>query len=179
MGYIFQNTMQKFEIGHNIISNQVHPTSYTDSRDKPLAEINSGQLGVHYDDGKPSDDFLFEDVFYDSSLEMQNIKEQIKHVTVFSKIPKNSIRIPISGGSTYSPDFAYVVETEEGKTLNLIIETKDTNSSDNLRANESRKIKHAERLFNQMQADGLSVSFSTQFQHNLVKDIIRDALDRC
>ena len=174
--YIFQNAMQKFEIGYNIISNQVHPTSYTDYKGQPLAEISSGQLGVHYDDGKPSDDFLFEDVFYDSPLEMQNIKEQIKHVTVFSKIPRNSIRIPISGGGTYSPDFAYVVETEEGKTLNLIIETKDTKSSDSLRAEENRKIKHAERLFNQMRAKGLSVSFSTQFQDDLVKDIIMDAL---
>jgi hypothetical protein len=37
-------------------------------------------------------------------------------------IPKNSIRIPIAGG-TYSPDFAYIVEFESGKkTLNLLIE---------------------------------------------------------
>lgn len=176
--YIFQNAMQKFEIGYNIISNQVHPTSYTDYKGQPLAEINASQLGVHYDNGKPSDDFLFEDVFYDSSLEMKNIKEKIEHVTVFSKIPKNSIRIPISGGGTYSPDFAYVVETEEGKTLNLIIETKDTKSSDNLRAEENRKIKHAELLFHKMQDEGLSVSFSTQFKDDLVKDIINEALER-
>ncbi|MGP5793852.1 restriction endonuclease, partial [Psychrobacter celer] len=133
--------------------------------------------GVHYDNGKPDDAYLFEDVFYDSPLEKQNIKEQIKHVTVFSKIPRNSVRIPIAGGGTYSPDFAYVVETDKGQTLNLIIETKDTSSSDNLRAEESRKIKHAERLFNQMESDGLSVSFSTQFQDDLVKDIINKALE--
>lgn len=175
--YLFQNAMQKFEIGYNIISNQVHPTSYTDSNGSPLLELKSGQLGVNYDESKPSDDFLFEDVFYDSPLEKQNIKEQIKHVTVFSKIPRNSIRIPIAGGGTYSPDFAYVVETEKGQTLNLIIETKDTSSSDSLRAEENRKIKHAERLFNQMEADGLSVSFSTQFQDDLIKDIINKALE--
>ncbi|MGE6438536.1 hypothetical protein ACQKDA_07840 [Psychrobacter sp. NPDC078370] len=58
-----------------------------------------------------------------------------------------------------------------------MIETKDTSSSDNLRAEESRKIKHAERLFNQMESDGLSVSFSTQFQDDLVKDIIKKALE--
>ncbi|MGO3756878.1 restriction endonuclease [Psychrobacter celer] len=88
-----------------------------------------------------------------------------------------TIRIPIAGGGTYSPDFAYVVETEKGQTLNLIIETKDTSSSDSLRAEENRKIKHAERLFNQMEADGLSVSFSTQFQDDLIKDIINKALE--
>ena len=130
------------------------------------------------DDGKPSDDFLFEDVFYDSPLEKQNIKEHIKHVTVFSKIPRNSIKIPISGGGTYSPDFAYVIETDKGQILNLIIETKDTTSSDNLRAEENRKIKHAERLFNQMKIDGLNVSFSTQFQNDLIKDIIKQALEK-
>lgn len=175
--YLFQNAMQKFEIGYNIISNQVHPTSYTDSTGSPLNELKSGQIGLHYDNGKPDDAYLFEDVFYDSPLEKQNIKEQIKHVTVFSKIPRNSIRIPIAGGGTYSPDFAYVVETEKGQTLNLIIETKDTSSSDSLRAEENRKIKHAERLFNQMEADGLSVSFSTQFQDDLIKDIINKALE--
>lgn len=176
--YLFQNAMQKFEIGYNIISNQVHPTSYTDSTGSPLLELKSGQLGVRYDEGKPDDAYLFEDIFYDSPLEKENIKEEIKHVTVFSKIPRNSIRIPISGGGTYSPDFAYVVETDKGQTLNLIIETKDTSSSDSLRAEENRKIKHAERLFNQMESDGLSVSFSTQFQDDLVKDIIKKALDQ-
>lgn len=176
--YLFQNAMQKFEIGYNIISNQVHPTSYTDSKGLPLDNLKTSQLGVHYDDGKPSDDFLFEDVFYDSPLEKQNIKEHIKHVTVFSKIPRNSIKIPISGGGTYSPDFAYVIETDKGQILNLIIETKDTTSSDNLRAEENRKIKHAERLFNQMKIDGLNVSFSTQFQNDLIKDIIKQALEK-
>lgn len=61
--------------------------------------------------------------------------------------------------------------------LNLVVETKDTSSTYSLRADENRKIKHAERLFNQMEADGLSVSFSTQFQDNLMKDVIRDVFE--
>ncbi|KRG32575.1 hypothetical protein AK822_13715 [Psychrobacter sp. P11F6] len=59
--------------------------------------------------------------------------EQIKHVTVLSKIPKNSIRVAISDSGTYSSDFSYVVEIDKSQTLNLIIETKDTASP------ESRK----------------------------------------
>lgn len=106
------------------------------------------------------------------------MKEQIKSVTVFSKIPSKSIRIPVSGGESYSPDFAYVVETDGGQTLNLIVETKGTNSSYDLRSTEQRKIKHAEKLFRQMKADGFNVSFDTQFQDDLVKDIIKQAIDQ-
>ncbi|MGE6392939.1 type III restriction-modification system endonuclease [Psychrobacter pacificensis] len=174
--YLLHNAMQKFEVSYNVISNKVHPTSYTDSDGQPYSEIKSSNLGKHYDKAKPSDDFLFEDIFYDSPLEKQNMKEQIKSVTVFSKIPSKSIRIPVSGGESYSPDFAYVVETDGGQTLNLIVETKGTNSSYDLRSTEQRKIKHAEKLFRQMKADGFNVSFDTQFQDDLVKDIINKAL---
>ncbi|WP_370587776.1 hypothetical protein [Psychrobacter sp. JCM 18901] len=51
-----------------------------------------------------------------------------------SKIPRNSIRIAIAEGGTYSPDFTYIVETDKGQMLNLVVETKDTSSSDSLRA---------------------------------------------
>lgn len=176
--YLLHNAMQKFEVSYNVISNKVHPTSYTDSDGQPYSEIKSSNLGKHYDKAKPSDDFLFEDIFYDSPLEKQNMKEQIKSVTVFSKIPSKSIRIPVSGGESYSPDFAYVVETDGGQTLNLIVETKGTNSSYDLRSTEQRKIKHAEKLFRQMKADGFNVSFDTQFQDDLVKDIIKQAIDQ-
>ncbi|WP_231574706.1 restriction endonuclease [Vibrio sp. ECSMB14106] len=32
--------------------------------------------------------------------------------------------MPVSGGYSYSPDFAYVVKTDSGDYLNFIIETK-------------------------------------------------------
>lgn len=91
-----------------------------------LSEVLSSDLGVLQDHTKsPLDSYLFEEVFYDSELERLNITDkEILSVAVFTKIPKNSIKIPVAGGYTYSPDFAYVVKTTSGDYLNFIIETK-------------------------------------------------------
>ena len=52
---------------------------------------------------------------------------------MFTKIPKNSIKIPVAGGGTYSPDFAYIVKTKSGEVLNFVIEAKGVAGSDDLR----------------------------------------------
>lgn len=109
-----------------MISGSIHPTKFTNADGKPLDKVLSSDLGVLQDNSKaPLDTYLFEEVFYDSELERRNITDrEIQSVVVFSKIPKNSIKIPVAGGYTYSPDFAYVVKKAEGDYLNFIIETK-------------------------------------------------------
>jgi type III restriction enzyme len=54
----------------------------------------ASDLGVQSDDSlTPLDTYLFEDVFYDSELEKLNITDgEIESVSVFTKIPKNSIK---------------------------------------------------------------------------------------
>ena len=122
-----------------------------------------------------ADNYLFNELFYDSPLEKENICEKVSEVSVFTKIPKNSIRIPIAGGGTYSPDFAYIVAYESGKkTLNLLIETKDK-ANYTLSEEEQRKIKHAELLFQNVR-DDVDVVFKTQFESEKVVEIIRTAL---
>jgi len=102
-------------------------------------------------------------------LEKSNIKTEIKEVIVFTKIPKNSIKIPVAGGKSYSPDFAYVLKFKDGdQKLNFIVETKDVNSKDGLRDEEKFKIKHAEKFF-----DGkVKIDFRTQFSNNRIVDLI-------
>ncbi|HFG2003376.1 TPA: type III restriction-modification system endonuclease, partial [Vibrio cholerae] len=114
-----------------------------------------------------------EDVFYDSELEKLNITDgEIESVSVFTKIPKNSIKIPVAGGYTYSPDFAYVVKTSEGDYLNFIIETKNVEGKETLRKEEERKIEHAKELFNQISKD-VKVEFKTQFADDVIYDLIK------
>ena len=176
--YLFHNALQKLEIKYQGVSNQVHPSKFTDKQGKPLTEVSTHDLGTQYEDTKPSDNYLFEDVFFDSSLEKQNIREDIQSVTVFSKIPKNSIKIPVAGGYTYSPDFAYIIKTSEGEVLNFIIETKDVKATENLRNEEQQKIKYAEKFFNRLSnTDRLSLNFVTQFQDKRIIDIIKKALN--
>ncbi|WP_119828699.1 type III restriction-modification system endonuclease [Vibrio cholerae] len=172
--YLLNNSFTKFALGYNLISNTMHPTKFTDADGEPLKDVLSSDLGVLHDNEKPPvDSYLFDEVFYDSELERLNITEgEIQCVVVFTKIPKNSIKIPVAGGYSYSPDFAYVVKTDSGDYLNFIIETKNVDGKDNLRKEEERKIEHAKELFNQISKD-VKVEFKTQYADDVIYDLIK------
>lgn len=175
--FLLNNSFNKFGLGYNIISNSMHPTKFTDDQGEPRSEVMASDLGVYNDDSlTPLDTYLFEEVFYDSELEKLNITDgEIESVSVFTKIPKNSIKIPVSGGYSYSPDFAYIVKTSKGDFLNFIIETKNVDGKDSLRKEEERKIEHAKELFNQISKD-INVEFKTQFADDLIYDMIKKAI---
>ncbi len=177
--YLLDNAITNFGIGYNKISNSmhVHPTVFTDKDGKPLKEIDSSAVGViegsNEDNKKIAKNYLFEEVFFDSELERENITTEISEVTVFTKIPKNSIKIPVAGGGTYSPDFAYVIKDIEGKqSLNLIVETKNKDERI-LNVDEDKKIKHAQELFKNVNSD-IEVKFETQFKNEKIKEIIEN-----
>jgi type III restriction enzyme len=176
--YLMDNAINNFSIGYNKISNKtsIHPTTFTHEDGSPKATINASSIGVKFEEGSTPESYLFDEIFYDSDLEKENIVKSIDAVTVFTKIPKNSIRIPVAGGGTYSPDFAYVVKHTDGnKTLNLIVETKDVKADRDLRAEESQKIKHAEALFASLNSD-VKVEFKTQLKGDGMLGIIKEVL---
>lgn len=83
--------------------------------------------------------------------------------------------VPVAGGGTYSPDFAYIVKTDSGETLNLILESKNVSDNDALRQEEQQKIKHAECLFREISKD-VNVQFKTQFENDKIINLIQDLL---
>lgn len=176
--YLLDNAMSKFLIGYNTISNgtHIHPTRLTNEKgDIDLSKLNTSDLGVFDSLDKPAKNYLFEEVFFDSALERENIITEIEEVRVFTKIPKNSIKIPVAGGGTYSPDFAYVLKDKGGKqTLNLIVETKNKDKRD-LYSDEKQKIAHAQELFGSLNSD-IEVKFQTQFKSENIKDIILECM---
>lgn len=169
--FLMHNAIDKFSIGYQKVNNSIHPTKLTDAQGNPLEEINAGDIGVQFSEDKVADNYYFEGLFYDSDLEKKNITEKIKEVIVFTKIPKNSIKIPVAGGASYSPDFAYVLDFKDGeKQLHFIVETKDVSGDNKLRDEERQKIKHAEILF-----DGaVKVSFKTQFSNIKITELIKE-----
>ncbi len=174
--YLLDNAVSSYQIGYSKISNAIHPTKLTDVEGKVLKEMNASDVGVYYEDTDVADTYLFNELFFDSPLEKDNIQEPITEVTVFTKIPKNSIRIPVAGGGTYSPDFAYVLKDKDGaKKLNLVIETKDVKAERDLREEEKQKIKHAEALFASFGSD-VKVEFKTQLKGESMLGIIREVL---
>lgn len=172
--YLLDNAISKFEVGYKKVSNRIHPTAFTDNKGNPLSEIDSTNIGVLKDDAIPSANYFFDKIFYDSALELENIKKDITSVVVYTKIPKSTIRIPVAGGGTYSPDFAYVVNRKDGKQqLNLVVETKGKDDVD-LGMAEGQKIKHAEQMFHELNKNSdIEVKFATQLRGNNIVDIIK------
>jgi len=172
--YLLKNAIDKFSIGYKKVSNSIHPTKFTNAKGILKSSINSSDVGVQLSAKLVADNYLLNELYYDSDLEEENISTNIKEVIVFTKIPKNSIRIPVAGGATYSPDFAYVVKnTNNEKILNLIVETKDHKSKTSLREDETHKIRHAEKLFS---SNDFKVEFKTQLKNNNMVNIIKEIL---
>jgi len=175
--FLMYNAFDKFSIEYKKVSNTIHPTKLTDKKGNILSEIIASAIGHPPDDvvdDEVAESYFFDELFYDSKLEGKNIKQEITEVIVFTKIPKNSIKIPVAGGKSYSPDFAYVINFDGGdKKLYFIVETKDVLGNDDLRNEEKQKIKHAEQFFN----NKIKISFKTQFSNNKMVDLIREIKD--
>lgn len=171
--FLMANAIDKYSIEYKKVSNNIHPTKLTDEKGNVLSEISASDIGIFFSDEDMAQSYFFDELYYDSELEMKNIKTEINEVIVFSKIPKNSIKIPVAGGKTYSPDFAYVLKFNNGKQkLNFIVETKDVGSDDGLREEEKAKIKHAEKFF----GGQVAIKFKKQFSSNKMVDLIQEII---
>jgi len=167
--FMLYKSIDKFGIAYQKISHTVHPTKLTNEKGNPLNKIDASDIGIFHSEETVAESYYFEDLFYDSELEKENIITEIDEVIVFTKIPKNSIKIPVAGGGSYSPDFAYVLKTKNGeKRLYFVVETKNVDSKDELRKEELQKIKHAEVFF------GDKIRFETQFSNNKILDLIKE-----
>lgn len=152
------------------INLSVHPTELT-NLDGSLKAVSAYKLGTKYSDKPTPDKYLYEELYYDSN-ECDTISENIESIVVFGKIPKESIRIPVIGGHTYSPDFAYVVKGKDKTTrLHLVLESKNKDEKD-LSSNEKMKINLANRFFNTINDSGIKVVFETQYKGISVKSIV-------
>lgn len=168
--YLMYKALNKFGIEYQKVESTVHPTKLTSIDGKVKDEIEASNIGVFYSEERVADNYLFEELFYDSELERANIKENINDVIVFTKIPKKSIRIPVAGGKSYSPDFAYVLNFKNGrKKLYFVVETKNADSSDDLRKEELQKIKFAKKFF----GESIDIKFEPQFNNNKIVDLIK------
>ena len=172
--YLILNVEARYQIAYQDINVKIHPTKLTDGDGNPLAEINASDVGINCDSSiTVSDKYLYDEAYFDSELERDNINpstnNEIDEVVVYAKIPKGSIRIPIVGGFSYSPDFAYVVKHSNGsKVLNLVIETKDKKKSD-LSSNERARVALAEKLYSN---EDYTVRFEKQLSNRSMSNII-------
>lgn len=148
--FLFENAISGFEVGFAKISSatqpNLHPTAFTDTNGKPYEAIESSNLGIESSDEITPKNYLFDELFYDSAIERENILQNVDRVLVFTKIPKNALKIPVAGGISYTPDFAYVLKCENGEQIYCIIESKGKDLRD-LSKVENLKISRAEQFF--------------------------------
>ncbi len=174
--YLLAHSFSKFSIGYQKVSSTLHPTKLTDAQGAPLREIPASEVGTRCD-GKasPASSYYLREIFYDSELERENMTNSIAGVVVFTKIPKGAIRIPIAGGASYSPDFAYVLERKDGgKTLHMVVESKHIDSDDQLRLDERKKIQHAQQLYSQS-GTSVRILFRKQLDEDKMVKLIGEA----
>jgi type III restriction enzyme len=170
--YLMLNAIDKFGIEYQKVSNKIHPTKFTNAKGEALKEISTANVGLMYSNNKVAENYLLDELFYDSELEKINIEKNLEEVIVFSKIPKNSIKIPVAGGKSYSPDFAYVLNYKDNsKKLYFVVEAKNT-IEESLRNEEKQKIRHAEKFF----GDAIKIKFRKQFSNQKIESLIREIL---
>jgi type III restriction enzyme len=90
----------------------------------------------------PSEKSVYDHVVYDSAGIEKSFAEQLEKntaVKVYAKLP-DWFKVPTPLG-TYNPDWALLVQLEEGERLYFVVETKGSLFSEDLREKEQKKIR--------------------------------------
>ena len=173
-----ENTMKQFSYKQVNDNEEVKRTRLTDENGEPYQDIAQAYIGDHIDNSDVAPRYLYDTYTYDSDLELENLTESDIHdVVVYGKIPRRSISIPTITKESYSPDFMYIVNKEDGsKVLKLILETKGVDMKGQLKDMEKRKISCAKKFFEQLCTDceGLTVNFEDQLNNEKLLSIISE-----
>lgn len=179
--FLFENATSGFEVGFVKIASatqpNLHPTAFTDTNGKPYEAIESSNLGIESSDEITPKNYLFDELFYDSAIERENILQNVDRVLVFTKIPKNALKIPVAGGLSYTPDFAYILKCENGEQIYCIIESKGKDLRD-LSKVENLKISRAEQFLEKSGIFGAKIQFRAQFESEAITKILQEFLNK-
>lgn len=165
----------------SLSNTSIHPTELTENNGSPRDFVKtSGYLGIKERNGTPIETYLYDTILFDSSIEENNIIENISSVEVYGKIPKRTLQIPFIDGSTYSPDFMYVVKDKAGNpTINLVVESKGVKKKQDLRGIEEHKIEAASKLFKMVKEEKkeVNVKYKKQTDNEKILDIINELIE--
>lgn len=179
--FLFENALSGFEVGFVKIASSTHPTGFTDTNGNALEYVESSNLGIERgndeDNRQIPKNYLFRELFYDSQIERENILQDIDKVEVFTKIPKNALKIPVAGGKSYTPDFAYILKSGDKGQIYCVIESKGKDERD-LSNEERSKIARAEKFLEQSGVFKAKIFFKRQFEEDTIKAILQECLSQ-
>lgn len=154
-------------------------TALTDPDGQPLKTIAQGNVGVYRDTASEvPEKFLYDAFVYDSPKEQTTIRDSVRNeVVVYGKIPRRSIQVPVYFGGTTSPDFMYVLKTNDGKmSLNFVVETKDVETKADLRKVEELRIEAAKKFFESISDENIIVRFAPQLKRDDIVSMIKQVV---
>ncbi|MCL1957771.1 MAG: hypothetical protein FWF63_10635 [Fibromonadales bacterium] len=131
-------------------------------------ELEQGLVGINLADISEDKRNLYEGrLAYDSEIEKEilSINPDSK-VTVFGKIPRRAIKIPLYTGGSTSPDFVYAVKKQNETQLHLVIESK----SEDLRSSEKVAISAQEKTFQKI----ANVKWKKAIKPSDVESVLRE-----
>ncbi|EMI4814962.1 DEAD/DEAH box helicase family protein [Campylobacter upsaliensis] len=188
----FKNSPKKaFTALKNIIKDQIHHNllqcisyDFSTAKNESKSIFSSGTLprhtlGRYYESGKPADNYLYEEIIYDSKIERiiiteDNEKVDSKTIKVFAKLPKLIIPTPYKH---YEPDFAYFLEDSNGKKIFFVCESKGYDDENEISKNEMQKIKYAEKFFTQLskklENDNIQIIFKKRINKQTLLECLR------
>ncbi|WP_210124154.1 type III restriction-modification system endonuclease [Staphylococcus sp. GDK8D64P] len=136
--------------------------------------VDANYLGTNVENNIQTEErFLYDrpPVRYDSvTPELELLKRNYdKNVTVFGNLPKKAIQVPKYTGGTTTPDFVYMIETDEQDAKYLIVETK----AENMRLGDKNIGEIQKNFFNTL--DDLNIKYqlatSAQDVYNEIKKL--------
>ncbi|WP_039882559.1 DEAD/DEAH box helicase family protein [Campylobacter upsaliensis] len=188
----FKNSPKKaFTALKNIIKDRIHHNllqcisyDFSTAKNESKSIFSSGTLprhtlGRYYESGKPADNYLYEEIIYDSKIERiiiteDNEKVDSKTIKVFAKLPKLIIPTPYKH---YEPDFAYFLEDSNGKKIFFVCESKGYDDENEISKNEMQKIKYAEKFFTQLskklENDNIQIIFKKRINKQTLLECLR------
>ncbi|MCQ2893949.1 type III restriction-modification system endonuclease [Helicobacter pylori] len=177
---IYQNIEDKisYQMRETTIKNRKNDAFYDEKGE--IREFLDGSLGADKYEIKNSsarEKCLYENFMQvDSEIEKDTIEESNDtKIIVFGKLPR--VKIPIGLNQTYSPDFGYVVESNDKKVL-LVVETKGVDKKSELRPEEERKISTAKKFFEALKKQGVNIEYETKLNDDQLSALINEVLNR-
>lgn len=177
---IYQNIKDKisYQMRETTIKNRKNDAFYDEKGE--IREFLAGSLGVDKYEIKNSsaqEKCLYENFMQvDSGIEKDTIEESNDtKIIVFGKLPR--VRIPVGLDQTYSPDFGYVVESNDKKVL-LVVETKGVDKKSELRPEEERKISTAKKFFEALKKQGVNIEYETKLNNDQLSALVNEVLNR-
>ncbi|WRE22018.1 type III restriction-modification system endonuclease [Helicobacter pylori] len=177
---IYQNIKDKisYQMRETTIKNRKNDAFYDEKGE--IREFLAESLGVDKYEIKNSsaqEKCLYENFMQvDSEIEKDTIEESNDtKIIVFGKLPR--VKIPVGLNQTYSPDFGYVVESNDKKVL-LVVETKGVEHENELRDEEKRKISTAKKFFEALKKQGVNIEYKTKMKKDQLSALINEILNR-